>query len=70
MPCRREPTHLVRNGGQLEPLLLVQGLLPRKNVLVEVILQLLVGHIDAKLLKAVVLKVLKAENVEDANLPG
>jgi hypothetical protein len=37
-------------------------------VLVEEALELLVGHIDAKLLKAVLIKVLKAKDVKDANL--
>ena len=42
-------------------------LLPGKDVLVEVELQLLVGRVDAHLLKAVVLKVLKARQVQDAH---
>ncbi len=37
-------------------------------MLIEKVLQLLVGHVDAQLLKAVDGKVLKAKNVEDANL--
>jgi len=41
--------------------------LPAENVLVEETLQLLVGNVDAQLLKTVVLKVLKAINVENAN---
>ena len=38
-----------------------------KDALVEIVLQLLIGHIDAKLLEAVLLAVLKAVDVEDAN---
>jgi hypothetical protein len=37
-------------------------------VLVEVKLQLLVGHVDAQLLEAVLRKVFKPENVEDADV--
>lgn len=38
-----------------------------KNVLVEVILKLLVGVVDAELFKAVGLKVFEAEDVKDTN---
>ena len=41
--------------------------LPAEDVLVEETLQLLVGNVDAQLLKAVVLKVLKAVNVKNAD---
>lgn len=40
-------------------------LLQCEDMLVEVVLQLLVGIVDAELLKAVALKVLKAKDVED-----
>lgn len=42
-------------------------LLQFEDVLVEVILQLLICIVDTELLKAVVLKVLKAKNVQDPN---
>lgn len=38
-----------------------------KDVLVEVILKLLVGVVDAELFKAVGLKVLKAEDIKHTN---
>lgn len=38
------------------------------TVLVKEALELLVGHINAKLLKAILIKVLKAKDVKDANL--
>ena len=41
--------------------------LPRKNVLVEKMMQLLVGRVDTQLLERVVRKVLKPKNVEDAD---
>ena len=37
-----------------------------KHVLVEKVLQLLIGEVDAPLLKAVAVKVLKAKNVQNA----
>lgn len=40
----------------------------QRTVLVKEALELLIGHVDAELLKAVLVKVLKAENVKDANL--
>ena len=59
------------NVLDLDSLTLVLILLPREDVLVEVELKLLVGSVDAQLLKAVVLKVLKASQVQDANtVPG
>lgn len=42
-------------------------LLQIEDVVVEVKLQLLVGVVDAKLLKAVVFKVLEAKNVQDSD---
>ena len=42
-------------------------LLEFERVLIEVLLQLLIGVVDAKLLKAIVFENFKAENVEDAN---
>ncbi len=42
-------------------------LLQIEDVVVEIILQLLVCIVDAELLKAVGLKVLKAKNVQDTN---
>lgn len=42
-------------------------LLQIKNMVVEIILQLFVGIIDAELLKAVGLEVLKAKNVQNTN---
>lgn len=43
-------------------------LLPGENVLVEVKLDLFVGNVDAQLLEGVLLKVLKAKNIQDANV--
>lgn len=43
-------------------------LFPSKDVLVEVKLDLLVGYVDAKLLKGVLLEVLKAKYIQDANV--
>ena len=43
-------------------------LLPSKYVLVEVKLDLLVGDVDAELLERVLLKVLKAEDVQYADV--
>lgn len=62
------PIYLVGDCCQLQALFLVQGLLPGENVLVKVILKLLVCHVDAELLEAVMLKVFEPENVENANL--
>lgn len=42
-------------------------LLQIKNVIIEVILQLLICIVDAELLEAVGLKVFKAKNVQDSN---
>ena len=41
-------------------------LLKRENVLVEVLLQLLVGKVDVELLKAIHFKILKAKDVQDS----
>ena len=38
-------------------------LFPAEDVLIEMVLQLLIGYIDAHLLKAVVVEVLKAKDV-------
>ena len=46
---------------------LVTDLFQFEHVLVEVVLQLLVGEVDAKLLKAVLLKVFESKDVENAN---
>lgn len=43
-------------------------LFPSEYVLVEVELDLLVGNVDAELLKRVFLEVLKTEDVQDANV--
>ena len=43
-------------------------LFPSKNVLVEVELDLLVGYVDAELLERVLFKVLKAKDVQDADV--
>lgn len=43
-------------------------LLPGEYVLIEVELNLLVGDVDAELLKRVVLEVLEAEDVQDADV--
>lgn len=43
-------------------------LLPSKYVLVEVELDLLIGQVDAELLKRVLLEVLKAEDIQDADV--
>lgn len=43
-------------------------LLPGEDVLVEVELDLLIGDVDAELLKRVPLKVFKAEDVQDADV--
>ena len=43
-------------------------LLPGKDVLVEVVLDLLIGDVDAQLLKGVDFKVLKAKDVQDADV--
>ena len=48
----------------------VDRLLRREDERVEEILQLLVGHVDAQLLKAVVDEVLEAGQVEDADGVG
>ena len=48
----------------LDGLALVLGLLHLEDVLVEVLLQLLVGQVDAKLLKVVLLELLKACRAE------
>ena len=47
---------------------IVPHLLHGEYLVVEVALQLLVGQVDAELLEAVALKVLKAEDVEDSNV--
>lgn len=39
-------------------------LFPREDVLIEVVLDLLIGNIDAKLLERILGKILKAENVQ------
>ena len=44
-------------------------LLPSFNDVSELLLQLLVGKVDAKLLKAVLLKDLETENIQNANGP-
>ena len=46
--------------------LVVLVLLKRENVLVEVLLQLLVGKVDVELLKAIHFKILKAKDVQDS----
>lgn len=43
-------------------------LLPGEDVLVKVELDLLIGDVDAELLKRVPLKVFKAEDVQDADV--
>lgn len=43
-------------------------LLPSKDVLVEVKLDLLVGDVDAELLEGVLLEVFKTKNVQDADV--
>lgn len=43
-------------------------LFPRKDVLVEVKLDLLVGNVDAELLKRVLLEVFKTKYVQDADV--
>eukprot|EP01137_Pigoraptor_chileana_P023535 Opistho-2@89969 len=53
--------------GPVDVLLCVLGLFNRKDVLIEVLLELLVGVVDAHLLKAVLLEVLKSENVEHSD---
>jgi hypothetical protein len=53
--------------GPVNALAVVHILLQLEDVLVEVELQLLVGVVNAQLLKAVDFEVLKAEDVEDAN---
>ena len=45
----------------------VLHLLPLKHVLVELLLQPLIGQVDTQLLKAVLLEALKAVDVQDAN---
>ena len=45
----------------------VLRLLQLKNVLVEEVLQVLVGVVDAHLLKAVMLKIFKSKNVQNSN---
>ena len=42
-------------------------LLPLEDMLVELLLQALVGQVDAQLLKAVFLEALKAVDIQDAN---
>lgn len=42
-------------------------LLQLEDVLGEVVLQLLVGVVDAKLLEAILFKVLKSKDVQDSN---
>ena len=42
--------------------------LPGEDVLVEVVLQLLVGYVDAKLLKAVFGKIFKAKDVQHSEM--
>jgi hypothetical protein len=39
-------------------------LFPREDVLIEVVLDLLIGNIDTKLLERILGKILKAENVQ------
>ena len=56
-----------RNLAPVDSLLVVLLLLQLKDVLVKVKLQLFVGIVDAKLLERVLLKVLKAENIKDAD---
>lgn len=53
--------------GPVDALLVVHVLLQFEDVLVEVELQLLVGIVDAELLKTVQRKVFKAKNIENAN---
>ena len=42
-------------------------LLPGKDVLVEVILDLLIGNVDTQLLKGILLKILKAKDIKYSN---
>lgn len=44
-------------------------LLPSKDVLVEIELQLLVGYVNTQLFKGVDTKVLKSENVQNSYIP-
>lgn len=51
--------HLVMDGSYL---------LPGEDVLVEIKLDLLISNVDAELLEGVPLEVLKAEDVQDADV--
>ena len=57
----------VGDGRPLDLFLGVLGLLQLKDALVEVVLQALVGEVDAELLKAVLGEVLEAEDVKDGD---
>ncbi len=46
----------------------VHYLFPSKDLLVEVELELLVGHVDAELLKRIGSNVLKAKDVQNTNI--
>ena len=56
---------LILRGGQQKGSGL--HLLPLEDMLVELLLQALIGQVDAQLLKAVLLEALKPVDVQDAN---
>ena len=51
----------------LDALMLVFFLLQRKHVLIELLLQFLVGIIDAQLLKGVLLEDFESKDIKEAN---
>jgi len=57
----------VSNGVARDALTFIFFELPAKDVFIEETLQLFVGNVDAQLLKAVALKLLKAVNVQNAD---
>ena len=52
---------LLRGGEYVKPYFLHS-----KDLVIEILLQLFIGKVDTKLLKAVVFKVLKAKDVQNA----
>jgi hypothetical protein len=53
--------------GEVDAFFSVFGLLEGEDVVIEELVQLLVGEVDAQLLEAVEFEVLKAKNIEDTN---
>ena len=64
---RREAENEGGSAAEAAPIHTHSHLFPLKHVLVKVLLQLLIGQVDAQLLQVVELKRLKAINVEQSD---